>query len=135
MNEAGLQPDFLTPGELAEVQAADELLLSDPQLRETVTYRRHKGSEYDPETGEENPTVETADADVLAGQVDASEVRRAGSRLEVGDHKFLIRQDDLPDPPPTVGDEIDREDGTRLEVIFWREDSVNSLYLIAAREA
>lgn len=135
MNEAGLEPDFLSATDLETVRSADELLLSNPQLRKAITYRRHTGSSYDPETGEENPSEKTTELDVLAGRVRAREVRRSGGLFEVGDHKFLIRKGELKGRPPTKDDEIDLSNGTRLEVVFWQEDPMDSLYLVAAREA
>ena len=112
MNEAALRPDFLTDDELAEIQGTDELLLSDPQMRQSVTYRRLTGTSYDPETGQENATEVSDTINVLGGQVNAREVGRAGDLFEVGDHKFLIRQAQLSNPPPTKGDEIDLGDRT-----------------------
>lgn len=125
--------DALTTFEKNELRAATKDLVDDADTRVQVTFERHQSTSVDLDTGATGETT-TDDATVNAMRaiIGIEEVQRSGGRLEVGDRRYLIDQEDLGEAP-SIYDSV-LEGSTRLQVLQARSDPLDILWLVDARE-
>lgn len=126
--------DALTAFEKSELRATTQDVIDDADARVQITFERHQSTSVNLDTGATGETT-TDDATVNAQRaiLGVEDVRRSGGRLEVGDRRYLIDQEDLGEDP-SIYDSV-LEGSTRLQVLQARSDPLDVFWLVDAREA
>lgn len=126
-----LTTDFVSAGELTEIQAVVGEVMDDVQVRTSVTYRDYTGATHTPRTGAYTPAYTDTTCGAIRSDLGAREIAVSGGLYEQGDVTFLLAQADVA-VTPTREDRVVC-DSLTYEVIDWRKDPLGLTWRLIAR--